>query len=127
MKVLDMFGSGLPVCAVFFPTLPELVKHGSNGLIFRNAVELEEHLARLLGPGQAAADELLRLRMGARTSVDELGGWDDNWMRIAEPLLRELLLAPSQSRKCVLQTSSLMILIFLVIFFLSYFTQRLIE
>ena len=40
--------SGLPVCAISFPTLPELVRHGENGFIFQSPLELKDHLFDLL-------------------------------------------------------------------------------
>ena len=42
MKVVDMFGCELPVAAMSFPALPELVVDGENGQIFHNSVELAE-------------------------------------------------------------------------------------
>uniref|UniRef100_A0A224XPI5 Beta-1,4-mannosyltransferase n=1 Tax=Panstrongylus lignarius TaxID=156445 RepID=A0A224XPI5_9HEMI len=44
MKVVDMFGCGLPVLAHDFKCVGELVRHGENGLVFKDATELSAQL-----------------------------------------------------------------------------------
>uniref|UniRef100_A0A1I7WQZ5 Glycos_transf_1 domain-containing protein n=1 Tax=Heterorhabditis bacteriophora TaxID=37862 RepID=A0A1I7WQZ5_HETBA len=44
MKVVDMFGSGLPVLAKKFNCIGELVIDGKNGKLFDSASELYQHL-----------------------------------------------------------------------------------
>lgn len=48
MKVVDMLGCDLSVCALGFPCIGELVQHGKNGLVFYNAQELASQLESLL-------------------------------------------------------------------------------
>lgn len=48
MKVLDMFGAGLPVLARNYPVLSELVTEDVNGLTFNNATELCHRLLAVI-------------------------------------------------------------------------------
>ena len=82
MKVVDMFGAGLPVVGWGdFEAWPELVHEGVNGKSFSNAKGLQEVLMQLFG----GDDELLRkLKQGA---VEEGKlRWDEEWDRVAGTL-----------------------------------------
>jgi beta-1,4-mannosyltransferase len=48
MKVVDMFGTTLPVCALKFKCIDELVKNNSYGRLFSDSCELFECLRDLL-------------------------------------------------------------------------------
>eukprot|EP00607_Mallomonas_marina_P008928 CAMPEP_0182421578 /NCGR_PEP_ID=MMETSP1167-20130531/6985_1 /TAXON_ID=2988 /ORGANISM="Mallomonas Sp, Strain CCMP3275" /LENGTH=324 /DNA_ID=CAMNT_0024598829 /DNA_START=630 /DNA_END=1601 /DNA_ORIENTATION=+ len=102
MKVLDMFGSGVPVVAAWFPSLSELVEERETGVIFRDERELEGHLVRLLceSPGEREREgegvgELKQLREGVyrkmrgvkrgregereRGNEEGMGRWEEAW------------------------------------------------
>ncbi|XP_029365159.1 chitobiosyldiphosphodolichol beta-mannosyltransferase-like isoform X1 [Echeneis naucrates] len=85
MKVVDMFGCCLPVCAVHFHCLQELVKHEENGLIFRDSQELAEQLKSLLSELPASGGRLGLFRRNLRSSRGQR--WDDNWDQNVLPLL----------------------------------------
>lgn len=82
MKVVDMFGAGLPVAGWGdFEAWPELVKEGINGKSFKSTTELQEILCLVFGPDQRV---LRRLKKGA---VEEgKRRWDDEWDPIAGKL-----------------------------------------
>ncbi len=91
MKVLDMFGSGLPVCAHNFACLDELIVQGSNGLVFDSADQLAEQLEAHLAPTAAAARSLAALREGLLASEEFKPRWQQEWSRVVAPLVREAL------------------------------------
>ncbi|KIY62782.1 glycosyltransferase family 33 protein [Cylindrobasidium torrendii FP15055 ss-10] len=103
MKVVDMFGCGLPVCALAFNCLDELVKDGVNGLIFNDADELVDQLDDLLS-GFPESDRLKELRRNIVVKEEhtnpnthaphnngdwkwEWSSWDENWSRNIRPLV----------------------------------------
>ncbi|KAI5862050.1 glycosyltransferase family 33 protein [Durotheca rogersii] len=79
MKVVDMFGSGLPVVAYSgYESFSELVQEGVNGCGFQTAGELAVLLKRLFSP--AGSNELRALREGAKKESDLR--WDEEWDRV---------------------------------------------
>ncbi|KZV74769.1 glycosyltransferase family 33 protein [Peniophora sp. CONT] len=97
MKIVDMFGCGLPVCALDFACLPELVHHEENGLVFRTAEELANHLRTLLTGFPHLSTTLRSLQKNlqassrpANRSIGEeigWGSWDENWDAVVRPLV----------------------------------------
>ncbi|XP_048408712.1 chitobiosyldiphosphodolichol beta-mannosyltransferase [Stegostoma tigrinum] len=85
MKVVDMFGSHLPVCAIGFPCLHELVKHEENGLIFKNSHELAMQLKLLFTDFQNEKNKLGVFKRNLRES--KMVQWDENWDETVLPLL----------------------------------------
>jgi beta-1,4-mannosyltransferase len=84
MKVVDMFGAGLPVAAYSaFESFGELVKEGQNGCGFETADELRRILTRLLGFSGDA--ELARLKKGAIKEGSLR--WDHEWDRVVWEVL----------------------------------------
>ncbi|KAG9034313.1 mannosyltransferase [Tulasnella sp. UAMH 9824] len=96
MKVVDMFGCGLPVCALDFECLDELVRDGENGLVFTSADQLANQLLELLSGFPAEATKLDQLRShfdapeGRRNSPSSRHqwlSWEENWNAVIKPLL----------------------------------------
>ena len=86
MKVADLFGAGVPVCALDYGAcLAERVRHGDNGLLFSTARQLADVLFDLFETFPANQQMLDRLRTGARKSARPT--WEEGWIREAKPLL----------------------------------------
>ncbi|KAK3114056.1 mannosyltransferase [Teratosphaeriaceae sp. CCFEE 6253] len=83
MKVVDMFGTGLPVAGWSrFEAWAELVTEGENGRGFGSADELCRILQELFGGSER---QLAKLRQGALREQERR--WDDEWMPVAGHLL----------------------------------------
>ena len=82
MKVVDMFGAGLPVVGWSkFEAWPELVQEGVNGRGFQSSDELAELLVELFGRDSS---QLANLREGALNECRRR--WDDEWDPVAGKL-----------------------------------------
>ncbi|GJJ67957.1 beta-1,4-mannosyltransferase [Entomortierella parvispora] len=93
MKVVDMFGCGLPVCAFKYPALSELVVAKSNGLVFENATELKTQFVTLFKGFPLASPEEQTQLQGMRHDIAkgfQATRWEDNWNTTLLPLLKNL-------------------------------------
>lgn len=100
MKVVDMFGCGVPVLAYRYEAIGELVKEDFYGLTFKSSNELCEKLVFLLkdfydndnGPsnlGDGCSIPLARYRKNISRHF-LVSHWEDNWNREAKPLIDKL-------------------------------------
>ncbi|KAK0391198.1 hypothetical protein NLU13_0699 [Sarocladium strictum] len=84
MKVVDMFGAGLPVAAYSaFESFGELVKEGENGRGFETAGELAAIFRTLLS--MSGAKTLAGLKEGAVREGSLR--WDEEWNRVVKPIV----------------------------------------
>jgi beta-1,4-mannosyltransferase len=85
MKLADMFGSGLPVCALDYgPCLAEQLQHGVNGLVFATSAQLAEQLYTLFRGFPDDTALLDHLRRNVRASVGPR--WAEEWNAVARPV-----------------------------------------
>jgi len=86
MKIADLFGAGVPVCALDYGAcLAERVRHGDNGLLFSTGRQLADVLFDLFEQFPADQKALDRLRSGARKLARPT--WEEGWVREAKPVL----------------------------------------
>jgi len=84
-----MFGAGLPVCAVRYDCIGELVADGETGLLFDSPQQLSDQLQRLLrgfGGRGGGGGELAQMR----AAVGRVHGgwrWSRNWDEVAAPVI----------------------------------------
>jgi beta-1,4-mannosyltransferase len=83
MKVVDMFGCALPVCAINFACLDELVVDGKNGYVFEDAKQLCGQMEMLLKgfPAQRVKLEYMREYI-----VKATPRWQTNWDKAVKRL-----------------------------------------
>ena len=80
MKVVDMFGSQLPVLALDFNCLHELVRHGENGYVFRNSNQLKQQICDLLidmTEGKSTKANKFRLEVDKFRCRSWVKAWDE--------------------------------------------------
>ncbi len=87
MKIADMFGAGLPVCALAYgPVMGELVKERENGLLFMTADDLARQICDLFAGFPDRTPALDDLARGvARLSTM---GWIEGWNQEARGVFR---------------------------------------
>ncbi|CAR24225.1 chitobiosyldiphosphodolichol beta-1,4 mannosyltransferase [Lachancea thermotolerans CBS 6340] len=80
MKILDMFGSGIPVVSYNYPVLNELVQHNVNGLKFLDRRELHEALIFIMKDSHVS--EVLK----AGALKESNNRWQDSWEKAMEEI-----------------------------------------
>ena len=82
MKVVDLFGAGVPVCALDYGgSIREQIDDGVTGFLFHTAPELAALLMRL--GGDRSALEVMHGRVRERWDVS----WSVEWRRVALPVV----------------------------------------
>jgi beta-1,4-mannosyltransferase len=87
MKVVDMFSAELPVCAVYYETITELVKEGENGFLFKNIDELKKLLTRVIREYTYSekCEDIDELRLNLKIKTD----WISQWNIICSDLIQK--------------------------------------
>ena len=78
MKIVDLFGCGIPVISMNFPSISELVEDNVNGLILKDNhsdIELFEKIKSLI----IDSDTKLYDKLKTNCLIASEKNWDDEW------------------------------------------------
>lgn len=90
MKVLDMLGCQLPVCAAQYRSIGELISHGKNGLVFSDPQQLAQQLQELLiGFPNHPSKLICQLQRSLASSHKPR--WAEAWQRDVLPVIQDAL------------------------------------
>ncbi|CAF4927572.1 unnamed protein product [Pieris macdunnoughi] len=80
MKIVDMFGAGLPVAAYQFKCLSELVQDGINGYTFQNSAELSKQIVGWFENFPNNKEQIkIADKMRRELIKFQESRWEDNW------------------------------------------------
>lgn len=77
MKIVDLFGSGIPVLSLSYPVISELVKNNVNGLLMENNVDPNEMADKIYNILFTDTQLFVKLKEGAL--LESQKHWDDEW------------------------------------------------
>lgn len=86
MKIVDLFGSGVPVITMNYPVINELVKEGVNGTIVEkndDAAEMSDLINNILFSSDQA--KYLKIKEGAL--LESSRRWEDEWDMKLAPIM----------------------------------------
>jgi len=87
MKVLDLFGCQVPVLALNFDCLSELVQDNVNGCVFENSKKLALQLQVLLSPIADSATCTSEALIALSKPLQDRIRWSENWKEYALPVI----------------------------------------
>jgi len=86
MKIVDMFGVGLPVLALHYDTLSELVEYEQNGLFFETPEQLAKNISMMFEKSQNENKvNLKKMRKNLEENFQKRR-WADEWKAKAQPV-----------------------------------------
>lgn len=108
MKVLDLFGCQVPVCAMQFACLDELVQDGVNGRVFGDSAQLAQQLWELLSPLSAETAGVPNHGFGElqrfAQNLQSRPRWHENWLQQAWPVVQQVVQERSGKNSCTATT-----------------------
>ena len=87
MKVLDMFGCEVPVVAVDFSCLGELVQDGVNGNVISNKSELANQMFALIKEERDESGKITGNLALYRKNIKNMTRWRENWKEQAHDMI----------------------------------------
>jgi glycosyltransferase involved in cell wall biosynthesis len=82
IKIIDMFGCQVPVCAIRYSCITEVMRHGWNGMVFNTSDELAGQMLDLL-------DSSLILE-SMRNNISSMTRWEEEWNTVAKGMICQL-------------------------------------